>query len=78
MTEAEARVVGASANRIVNLRGMIADRRSVSGNLTVPVSSGTVAMTLTAEDVRACLALLIERETALLIGFDIELETPAR
>jgi len=74
MTEAEARVVGASANRIVNLRGLQVSAANASGSLTVNAKSGAVSLVLTSQDVEACLALLIEREACLLTQFDIELE----
>ena len=75
MTEAEARVCGASANRIVNLRGLQVSNKG-SGSLTVQTTTGTVALALTQEDITAFLALAIDRESALLTGFNIVLDQP--
>lgn len=75
LTEAEARVIGAAANRIANLRSLLASA-SGNGSLTVTAGTGTVALTMTREDLTATLSLLIEREAALLTQFDVELATP--
>ena len=77
MTEAEARVCGAAANRIVNLRGLELSNEG-NGSLTVNTKSGAVSLALTQEDIAAFLALAIDRESALLTGFNIVLDqTPA-
>jgi hypothetical protein len=76
LTEAEARVIGAAANRLPNLRGLQAAQAG-SGSLTVTTKNGAVSLTLTREDLGAILALLVEREACLLTQFDIELDAPA-
>ena len=77
LTEAEARLVGASANRIVNLRGLLKSNKGL-GSLTIQTSSGAVSLALTCEDITACLSVLMDREACLLTGFNVVLEcTPA-
>lgn len=76
LTESEARLIGAAANRIVNLRGLRASQ-SGGGSLAVTTKTGTVSLTLTREDTETVLALLVERESLLLTQFDIELDAPA-
>lgn len=76
MTEAEARRVGQSANRIAQLRNL-RDNAKRGGSITGDSGNGAASHVLTAEETQACLSLLIEREAAFLASFDIELETPA-
>jgi len=70
LTLAEARRIGATANRLVNLRGLLADARG--GSLTVNTRSGAVSLTLDANDIIAALALLAERDVAFLSSFNVE------
>ena len=73
MTEAEARRVGQSANRIAQLRSL-RDNAKRGGSITGDSGNGAASHALTAEETKACLALLIEREETFLTSFDIELE----
>lgn len=71
--EKEARVMGASANRIVNLRAY--RDFGTGGSLTVKdAKNGTSSLTLSDADLFACLSLLIQREAAILASFNIECE----
>lgn len=74
LTEREVRAFGATANRIVNLRGLIASQVG-AGTITVQTKAGAIALSLPHVDVEACLALLAERDATFLTQFDIELET---
>lgn len=76
LTEREVRILGASANRLVNLRDLQASQVG-SGSLSATTKTGTVSLTLRREDIEAVLALLVERESSLLLQFDVELDTPA-
>jgi hypothetical protein len=71
MTEAEARVCGAASNRLANLRQLLTNPQK---GCTMSVNGA--AITLPEIDTRAVLALLIERESALLLGFNIQLDKP--
>lgn len=73
MTEAEARRLGAEANRMAQVRTLRADCKG--GSLTVTTSNGTVAMSLASVDVEALLELLMERSGAFLTAFDVALDS---
>lgn len=75
MSEAEARVVGAAASRIVNLRHLYNDC-NIGGSLSVATRNGTVSQALTKADLQAILALMIEREALVLIQFDVDIDEP--
>lgn len=76
LTEREVRTLGASANRLVNLRDLQATQVG-SGSLSVTTKTGTVSLTLRREDIETVLSLLVERESLLLLQFDVELDAPA-
>jgi len=73
LTEREARAIGTVANRIVNLRGLVAAQAG-AGTITVGTKDGPVSLSIPSEEVVACLALLVERHESFLSQFDIELE----
>ena len=73
LTEQEARAIGTVANRIVNLRGLVAAQAG-AGTITVGTKDGPVSLSIPSEEVVACLALLVERHESFLSQFDIELE----
>lgn len=69
--EKEARVMGAAANRIVNLRAY--RDFGVNGSITIKDSrSGTSSLTLNGSELFAVLSLLIQREATVLASFNIE------
>lgn len=74
LTEKEARVIGSTANRLLSLRGLYCDCEG--GSITVKQRTGSVTMAMTKADLLAALALLIERDSNFLSGFDIELDLP--
>lgn len=76
LTEQEARAIGTVANRIVNLRGLVAAQAG-AGTITVGTKDGAVSLSIPSEEIVACLALLVERHESFLSQFDIELETTA-
>ncbi|USQ99543.1 hypothetical protein [Sphingomonas aerolata] len=73
LTEQEARAIGTVANRIVNLRGLVAAQAG-AGTITVGTKDGPVSLSIPSEEVVACLAFLVERHESFLSQFDIELE----
>jgi hypothetical protein len=73
MTEREARIAGATSNRLLNLRGFLSQGVR-GGSLTVSTKNGGQSQTLTQDELEALIALLIERDEALLIGLNIEIE----
>jgi hypothetical protein len=73
MTEREARTAGMTSNRLSGLRGSL--RQGIKGGqLNVRTTNGNLALALTMVDTEALVALLIERDEALLIGLNIEIE----
>lgn len=71
--EKEARVMGAAANRIVNLRAY-RDYGS-GGSITVKDrKTGVSSLTLSNDEMVAVLSLLIQREASVLAGFNVECE----
>lgn len=73
LTEREVRIAGATSNRLLSLRGFLADCVQ-SGSITVKTEYGSQSLTLPALDMEALIALMIERDEALLVGLNIELE----
>ncbi|MGX7894958.1 hypothetical protein [Tsuneonella sp. HG222] len=73
LSEREARLAGASSNRLCGLRGVI-EQGLLGGSLVLATSNGTQSVVLTETDAVALVALLREREETLLIGLNIELE----
>lgn len=73
MTLAEARRVGATANRLTNLRGLI--NEATGGSITVTTRKGSISLALTGVDVIAALSLLAEHDEVFLSSFNVELNS---
>lgn len=70
-TEAEARVMGAAANRLATLRSY--RDNGTGGSLVIKDKTGSSSsLSLSDDEVFSVLALLIERATATLTGFNVE------
>lgn len=67
----EARMAGATANRLLNLRHTL--RQLESGSLTMKTRNGTQSMSLTRNDLEAVMGLLMERDEQFLTGLNIEI-----
>jgi hypothetical protein len=75
LTEAEARRIGISAQRLAQLRD-IRTHASRGATFTVQLGlyNGTAAFSLNSMEAEACIALLIEREAAFLTSFNVKLD----
>jgi hypothetical protein len=73
LTEREARIAGATSNRLCALRGML--KQGVrGGSLTVATPNGTQSLALTSVDVEALIDFLRERDELFLTALNIEIE----
>jgi hypothetical protein len=73
MTEREARLAGATSNRLSSLRGFL-KTGTTGGSLTVTSTNGSASLAMTQIDMEALLGLLIERDEQFLTSLNIELE----
>lgn len=77
LTEAEARRIGISAQRLAQLRDL---RTHASRGASLTVQTGTyggnVTFFLPSLEAEACIALLLEREVAFLTSFNVKLDAP--
>lgn len=73
LTEAEARVAGQTSNRLLSLRGMTATGVE-GGSLTVKTRNGSQSLAMTLVDIEALIALLVERDEAILTHLDIQID----
>lgn len=74
LTEKEVRIAGATSNRLLSLRGFLAQGVAGGGSLTIKTRNGTQSLALHSVDAEALIALMIERDEALLVGLNIEIE----
>jgi hypothetical protein len=68
----EARMAGATANRLLSLRGALRQGLE-SGSVTLKTSNGTQSITLPRNDLMAVVGLLVERDEHFLIGLNVEI-----
>jgi hypothetical protein len=73
LTEREARLAGATSNRLLSLRGFL-KQGIKGGSVTAQTTNGAQSLTLLLDELEAVIALLIERDEAFLIGLNIEIE----
>lgn len=76
LTEAEARLIGASAQRLARYRYLLS-KADKGGSINVTPGAGQLhGENLNANAIQAALGLLIEREELFLASFNVKIERP--